>query len=374
MKIQCKIDKFSQLFSIISSFAANKAPRLLMCCVKLEADDKFATMSATDGAVGARGKLPIGDGIIVYEPGEVVLPAALLKRILVESNDDEFSLETDGARAIFKGARSKYYLDLPTDAKKFPTVEPFEEENYFKIPSKELRKLIRRTVFATDLDNTHYDLECVKLIFEPKRALGVATDGRRLPCQTVAIECVGDQEARDDTCITPRSLNLIERVAAVVKAEDALVALKSSQLALIKLGDVEIASTVKIGKFPDWQSIFPHKTDCKRVNFIAGELARAIRQASVVATPDKPGVRFFFNGAGIVNISATGESVGDASVDIPVDYDGEEKRLVLDERFLNDFFKNVDPEEDVAFYFGKDYRTMLETTDGYQYVVMQMAK
>lgn len=373
MKIQCKIDKFSQLFSIISSFATGKDPRLLLSGVKLEVDDKFVVMSATDGAIGARGKLPVGDGVVVSDLGAVVLPAALFKRILAESTEEDFSLETDGARVVYRGGRRRYYLDQPADVKKFPNVEPFAEENYFKIPAKSFRDLIRRTVFATDMDNTHYDLQCVKTIFEPNRALAVATDGRRLPYQAVALECVGDQEAKEETCFSARALNLIDRVASALKPESALVALKSSQLALIKLDSVEIATSVKIGTFPDWRSILPAKSDYKRVDFIAGELARAIRQASVVARDEKPGVAFLFNN-GLVNISATGESVGDSSVDLPVAYDGEEKRLVLDERFLNDFFKNVDPEETVAFYFGNDYRTMLETSDGYQYVVMQMVK
>ena len=352
MKIKCKRDEFARVFTVLSSISAKGNVKIAV--------DSAITLTAADGAIGGRG---IADGVI-ERPGEVVLNAALLKKILAEMNCDEFSLELDG-QALLTGGRCKYRLDT-YDAKKFPVVEPFAEADY-TIPAKPFQDLIRRTVFATDLDNTHYDLGCVMLIIEPGRALGVATDGRRLAYQ--AIKC--DTEATGDALLLPRTLNLIDRVIATTNAENVLFTKKNSQQAAFKIGDFEFTSVVKDGKFPDWRSILPRKSDCKRVDFIAGELARAVRQAGIVASENKPGVTLSFQ-SGSVNVSAAGEAIGESSVDLPIDYDGEEKRLRLDARFLNDFFKNVGATENVAFYFGEDYRTMLETADGYQYIVMQM--
>lgn len=352
MKIKCKRDEFARVFSVISSINAKNN-------VKISVDSAI-TLTAADGAIGGRG---IADGVI-ERPGEVVLNAALLKKILAEMNCEEFTLELD-AQAILKADRCRYRLDT-YDAEKFPVVEPFDEADYM-IPAKPFQDLIRRTTFAIDLDNTHYDLGCVKLIIEPGRALGVATDGRRLAYQ--AIKC--DTEATDDALLLPRTLNLIDRVIATTNAENVLFAKKSLQAAF-KIGDFEFMSVVKEGKFPDWRSILPNKSDCKRVDFIAGKLARAVRQAGIVATENKPGITLSFS-SGSVNVSAAGEAIGESSVDLPITYDGEEKRLRLDPRFLNDFFKNVGATEIIAFYFGEDYRTLLETADGYQYIVMQMA-
>ena len=375
MKIKCRRDKFVPLFSIISAFASGKDARLFLNNVKLSVDDSFVYMSATDGSVGGLGKLPVADGFVVEEPGEVVLPASLLKRILAETIDEEFTLETEGARILFKGNRCKYHLDAPADVEKFPTVEPFEEKTYFKIPAKSMCDLIRRTVFATDLDNTHYDLQCVKVIFESDRTLAVSTDGRRLAYQAIATESVVDDpqtNVETEALFLTRTLNLIERVVSAVDAEYVLVAMKNSKSASIKIDSVEISTAVKEGKFPDWRSIFPDKSGRKRVDFLAGELSRAIRQAEIVATENKPGVRFLFT-KGNVNIAAAGESTGESSVDLMIAYDDEESSLRLDSRFLNEFFRNVSAEENVAFYFGEDYRTMFETSDGYQYIVMQLA-
>ena len=371
MKIRCQREKFLPLFSLVSSFCSTKDVRPALQNVKLIVDESKVTLMATDGEVGGRGEISVSDGFVVEQAGEAILPTKIFKRILAETTDAEFQLEVEGALLVVKGAHFRYQLNTLGETEKFPVVAPFSESTYFKVSSKSLCDLIRRTVFATDTNNSRYELRGVKFIFDEDRVSAVATDGRRLAYQFCACDVVGATESTNgvEAIFPPRTLNLLERAASDV--EFALISIKGAQ-AFIQLGSFVVSTTLMVGRFPDWKSIIPDKSGKRRVDFIAGELARAIRQAEIVATENKPGVWFNFT-KGKVNVAAAGEATGESSVDIPIAYDGDDEKLRLDSRFLNDFFHAVGEEETVAFYFLQDYRTLFETTDAYQYVVMQLA-
>ena len=373
MKIRCRREKFLPLFNLISSFTSSRDVRPVLQNVKIVADEKNVLLTATDGEVGGRGVLPLDDGFVLESAGEAILPSKLLKKILTETTDDEISLEFENGKLLVRGARSKYQLDTSDDWDKFPAVADFNENSYIKIAAKSLCELIRRTVFATDVNNSHYELRGVKFIFSEDRTIAVATDGRRLAFQECASERCGEKSGEGEFSLEaifpPRALNLIERSAS--DAAEALIAVRDTE-AVVRIGDVVVSTTLMVGRFPDWKTIIPDRTAKKRVDFIAGELARAIRQAEIVATENKPGVWFNFT-EGSVDIAAAGEATGESSVVLPIAYSGEDHKLRLDSRFLNEFFRCVSPEETIAFYFFGDYRTLLETTDGYQYVVMQLA-
>ena len=376
MKIRCRREKFAPMFSLISSFVSSHDVRPVLQNVKMVVDDKTVLLMATDGKeVGGRAVLNVEDGFVVEEAGEVVLPTKIMRQILAETNDEEFTLELENGRLLFKSGRVKYQLDMIEGVDKFPQVAPFGEESFVRISSSALTGLIRRTVFATDTNNAHYELRGVKVIFGEDRTQAVATDGRRLAFQETASEFVrgGDAEFSEIQAIfPPRALNLIER--SIGDAESVDIAVKVEE-AYARVGNVVVAVHLMSGRFPDWKTIIPDRTDKKRVDFIAGELARSIRQAEIVATDDKPGVWFRFS-EGNVNIAAAGEATGESSVDLPIAYSPSEEdktEIRIDSKFLNDFFKNIGAEDTLAFYFIPDYRTLFETSDGYLYVVMQLA-
>lgn len=373
MKIRCLRDKFVPMFSLISSFVSSHDVRPVLQNVKMIVDEKTVLLMATDGKeVGGRAVMNVEDGFTVEQTGEVILPAKILRQIFAETNDEEISIELDGGRLLVKGGRFKYQLDMIDGVDKFPTVAPFTEDSYVKIASSALTGLIRRTVFATDTNNTHYELRGVKVIFSADRTQAVATDGRRLAFQETASEYVGGGVEEIQAIFPPRALNLIER--SIEDAESVDIAIKGDE-AYARVGSVVVSVHLMSGRFPDWKTIIPDRTDKKRVDFIAGELARSIRQAEIVATEEKPGVWFRFS-EGNVNIAAAGEATGESSVDLPIAYspsEGDKTEIRIDSKFLNDFFKNIGAEDTLAFYFIPDYRTLFETSDGYLYVVMQLA-
>ena len=382
MKIRCRRDKFVPLFTLISSFTATRDTRPALQNVKMVVNEQHLLLTAVGDGLGANGKLPINDGFIVEEGGEAILPAKLLRKILAETNDEEIELELNGSMLAVRGINFRYQL-ATWPAEDFPVVAPFDATSYHKIATKSLSEMIRRTSFATDVENSHYALGGVLFNFEEDRMSCVATDGRRMAYQMKSAELVreprveGIKEGRENEPVQeqgskaifpPKTLNLLERAAS--DAEEAWIAVKEAQ-AIIRLNNVEISTTLMEGRFPNWRVIMPEKNGKLHVDFIVGDLASAVRQAEIVATEKKPGVWFNFE-SGKVNIAAAGDEVGESSVDIPISYEGEKTSLRLDSRFLNDFLRCIPSSETLAFYFQPDKPALFETNDDYSYVVMPL--
>lgn len=369
MKIRCRRDKLAALFKLISSFTAVRDVRPALQNVKIVADDKSVVLTATDGKLGAQGELSVEDGFTVEKTGEAILPAKLLGKILTEITADEVTIELSGTTLGVYGVNFNYKLATwPTDD--FPSVAKFEAQAYHKVSTKSFCDMIRRTMFAIDDENVHYTLNGVLFNFSADVMTSVATDGRRLAYQKCSAESVGEHISENKTIFPPRTLGLLERAAAGV--DEVYVAVADDNQAIVRLGNVVVSTVLMEGRFPNWRAIMPDKEGRLHVDFIAGQLASAVRQAEIVATDKKPGVWFSFE-PGKVRIEANGEEVGESSVDIPIAYDGAVTKLRLDCRFLNEFLRCVDPEETLSFYFLPDKPALFETTDDYSYVVMPLS-
>ncbi len=209
MKITCQRDSLTSAFALAASIAPTRSPKEILQNVKLTASGGKLTLSATDMEVGIR--LDLDENIDIETEGTALLPVQRTMAILRESNDESLTLETDDSGVRILGSRSKFRLP-GNNPDEFPNVSGFEEDKYHVIPTRLLREMIRRTVFATDSETSRYALGGVLLEMEDERVTAVGTDGRRLARMEGTGESVGGHQTSGMTTIVPtRAIQLIER-------------------------------------------------------------------------------------------------------------------------------------------------------------------
>jgi len=99
-----------------------------------------------------------------------------------------------------------------------------------------------------------------------------------------------------------------------------------------------------------------------------------LRQAAIVSTKDSRGVDFRFREGSLV-VAASAAETGRSHVELPVSYDGTELSLCLDHRFVLDFLRVLDPEKSFTMEAENNEKAVVfSTDDGYQYVVMPLAR
>ena len=156
-----------------------------------------------------------------------------------------------------------------------------------------LKKLIRRTIFATDLESARYALGGVLVELTGESIAMVGTDGRRLARMVAPAEAENEPPAPTGTPVIPvKALKLIERNLV---DDDVLVhlAIQAGTAVLVRTESAVIYSRLVEGRFPRYQDVFPANVEVK-IPLEAGPLRLAVEQASIVTSDESRGVDFQF--------------------------------------------------------------------------------
>jgi len=370
MKITCSREPLTAAFSLAASVAPARSPKEILQNVKATASGGKLTLTATDMEVGIR--LEVEEGVEIETEGTALLPVVRTMAILRESGDELLTLETDESGVQVSGSRSKFRLP-GSNPDEFPPVASFDEEKYHVIPTRLFRSMVRRTVFATDTENSRFALGGVLLEMSEGNVTAVGTDGRRLARMQGEAESVGGHETSGANTIVPtRAIQLMER--AVDEDDDTVdVAARSSDL-LLRTKSAVIYSRLVEGRYPNWRQVIPQREDAVRLELSVGPVFSALRQAAIVTDQDSRGIDFTF-GDGTLKMEASTKDVGQSHVELPIAYDGETITLTMDHRYLADFCKVLDREMPFEMEIESGSSPALMTTeDGYAYVIMPMAR
>jgi DNA polymerase III subunit beta len=369
MKAICERDKLLHAFQMAASVVPARSPKPILQNIKLELTKDTAILMGTDLEVGIRMEVP---GFAVEAAGAVVLPRDRFGKILTESSDEKLAIESDGRKAMVRGQRSEFQLPVE-NPDEFPNVMAFDEKKYHEMPARFFREVVRRTAFATDNESSRYALGGVLVELAAESLTAVATDGRRLSRQEGPAKSVGGHATGDNTTIIPtRAMQLLER--ALADNEDDIHLAARENDVLVKSGRATVYSRLVEGRYPKWRDVFPRREGMVKIDLTAAPFYTAVRQAAIVTSEERRGVDCIFGG-GKVTLSGHGAELGESHVELPIAYDGAELGITLDPRYLSDFLKVLDPEQNFTVELrDAESAALFATEDGYAYVVMPLSR
>ena len=370
MKALCNREGLLTAFNMVSGVVPARSPKPILQNVKLSVDDEEGSvLMGTDLEVGIRHRVL---GVKVDEPGSAILPTTKIGPILRTSGDEDLLLETTDEHLLVRGTRSSYKLPLE-DPGLYPEVPDFAADKYHVILAGALKKLIRRTVFATDLESARYALGGVLVELKPDGISMIGTDGRRLARMVAPATAENEPAAPSGTPVIPvKALKLIERNLV---DDDLLVHLtiQSGAAVLVRTEGAVIYSRLVEGRFPRYQDVFPTSVETK-VPMTVGPLKLAVEQASIVPSDESRGVGFLF-GPGALKLSSQAADVGSAQVDMPLEYQGKAVDIPFDPRYLLDALKTLDDGGEItAELIDARNAAVFKTPDQYTYVVMPLTR
>ncbi len=372
MKALCKRKDLLAAFGMVSGVVPARSPKPILQNVKLVSDPELGTiLMATDLEVGIRHKVL---GVRAYEPGSVILPTGKMQQILATSGDDELDVETSGDQLLIRTRSARWTLPSE-DPSLYPEVPDFAAASYHVVKASDLRKLIRRTIFATDVESTRYALGGVLIELTADSITMVGTDGRRLAKMSAAAEAENGATPPSGSPVIPvKALKLIDRnlddpdltVHIAVQAGSAVLLRTSDQGAVIYSRLVE-------GRFPRYQDVFPADVEVK-IPLDVTLLRRAVDQASIVTSDESRGVDFQFTGD-TLTLSSQAAEIGESKVTMPIHHDGKDVEITFDPRYLSDALKTIDDGTMItAELIDHKNAAVFKTEDGYAYVVMPLTR
>jgi DNA polymerase III subunit beta len=372
MKARCKRKELLAAFGMVSGVVPTRSPKPILQNVKMVADpDVGTTLMATDLEVGIRHKVY---GVTAYEPGSVILPTDKMQSILAKLADAEIDIETEGDHLIVRGLYANFRLPSE-DPGLFPEVPDFTASSYHVVAAADLRKLIRRTIFATDVESTRYALGGVLIELTGDAVTMVGTDGRRLAKMSAPAEAEADAQPPAGSPVIPvKALKLIDRNLDDPELS-VHVAFQAGSSVLIRTSDqgAIIYSRLVEGRFPRYQDVFPADVEVK-IPLDVAQLRQAVDQASIVTSDESRGVDFEFDGD-TLTLSSQAADVGSSKVTMPIHHDGKKVEITFDPRYLSDALKTIDDDATItAELIDHKNAAVFKTEDRYSYVVMPLTR
>jgi DNA polymerase-3 subunit beta len=355
---------------MVSGVVPARSPKPQLQNIKLIArSDEASTLLATDLEVGIRHRVL---GIKVDKPGEVILPTQRFGAILRTSSDEELAIESDGEHLRVRGLRSQFQLPND-DPDAFPDVPDFGATAYHTIAAADLKRLIRRTIFATDVESTRYALGGVLFEIGDDTLTLVGTDGRRLARAVAALGAEGSPKPIEGKPVVPvKALKQIDRSIA---DDDGAVALliQGTSAFLLRAERAVIFSRLVEGRYPRYQDVFPAHSD-EKVDIEAGALLSAVEQASIVTSDESRGVDFRFEND-LLKLSTQVADVGASEIEVPISYSGKPIEICFDPKYLAEALRVLSPDAVVtAELIDSRSAVVFRTTDDYTYVVMPLTR
>lgn len=367
MKITCNRQKFAAAFAIASSAVPARTPKDILKNVFMSITKDGVQLVGTDQEIAIR--YTVSD-ITTSSVGDVLLPTQRLSSILRELTDESVELDIDYQQVHVRSQSGKFRL-VSEDPKEYPPVPEFTDKEYFQIPAAVFRRMIRRTVFATDTESTRYAIGGLLLEFTENTVALVATDSRRLAVATGSCEKHGNPAIPTKTTVVPtKAMQMLER-SIDPKSDYVDVSVHDNHV-MMRSGDCTVYSRLVEGRFPKYQAVIPKRSEVT-VPLPVGPFFAAVRQSQIVTDEENRGVEFMFNNAVLAIKSHA--SAGESKVELPIEYDAQEIRITFDPKYVADFLKVLSPEMNIDLKLtDADTAAVFTVEDSYTYVIMPLAK
>jgi len=201
-------------------------------------------------------------------------------------------------------------------------------------------------IFAVTNNETRLELSGVLLTFTKDNLTLVGTDSYRLAEKKIKIK--SNYENPNNKVIIPaRTLQELIRVLSGFKDDDRLegageikICLSDNQVLFI-FGSTELVSRLINGSYPDYQQIIPlnYKT---RVLINKNELMRAIKASAIFSKAGVNDVALDFKAeTGKITISSASSQVGESSVELNSEIEGDNNEIIINYRYFLDGLNNI---------------------------------
>lgn len=368
MKIDCNRSLLASALAVVGSVIPSKTPPPILQNVLLEVKKGKAVLIGTDSEISIRHDV---SDVTCTGSDSVLLPVKKVRDVLAELRSERVTLDCESKILRVSCDRGKFNIPTSNTAD-FPVIKEFKEQSYYTMPGDVVRRMIRRTIFATDPSSSRFALGGVLFDVSGKKLTTVATDGGRMSICCNPCEAAGDESGFTHGAVIPnKALSLVERT--IPDTADVVHFSFTSSEAMFKTEFATITTRLVEGRFPRYQDVIP-RSHAVSLDLMAGALHSLIRQSMILTNKESRGVDFEFS-KGTLKLLSQGADVGNSEVELPISFDLEPVVIRLDPLYFSEFLKTVPAEFQIGLKLTDDeHPIVLTTDDGSTYAIMSMQR
>jgi len=334
-----------------------------------EAAEDRLTLTATDLDLSLRTSC----GTKVKKEGSCTIPARKLYDYVKLLPDGDISIKLlENHWISIRCGRSNTKMVGMARAN-FPTLPVFPTAGAVKIPSKVLRAMIGKTIFAIANEESRYTLNGALMVLKPESITMVATDGHRL----AHVERPGEKfegiSGEMKTLVPKKAMNELRILLDATDADHIEFAKDDSTL-FFRIGQRLLTSRQLTGQFPNYEAVLP-KDNNKSITVKTDEFSAAIQRVAQFADERSGAIRMKLE-KNELKISSSSTETGESEDSLETTYDGDLVTMGFNSAYLLDFLKASGAEEVRLEFKDSQSAGQLRPEEGedykYRYIVMPM--
>ncbi len=338
MKLTLMQSDLRKALQVVASVVPSKSTLPILETVLIDVvKDGRLTLTATDLDISVRTQHEAR----AEEAGKAAVSARRLYDVVRELPDQEVNLSGTEAQLELSCARGTYrFVGAPVED--FPELPDISSDKPVGLDPAVLEKMIRRTLYAVSTDETRPELTGVFVEIRSAEMRMVATNGHRLA--RAGVEGAFKQE--HTMLLPPKALNQLIKLMSEHKEEVQVTGSKS--YALFRVGTTELYSRLLEGPFPEYERVIPDSSPLQ-ATLQRGDLIASLRRILVLSDSQTRQVKMEFAPKRL-RILAEYQGAGEASEELPIDYDGEELTIGYNGGYLLDMLKTF-KDDQVVMHF-----------------------
>ncbi|PJZ27153.1 DNA polymerase III subunit beta [Leptospira hartskeerlii] len=342
MKIKVNTSEFLKAIHAVEGVISAREIRSVLSNLKLEAETSSVSISATDLEISIKTSL----NAQVEKSGDISLPAKQLSSIFKTIHFEEALLSTEDSDAdssityITDATKKNDYKNKLNgmDAEEIKTIPKVDASNISDFPTAMFAEMIRKTSYAIAHEDQRYIFNGLFMVPKGDKLVFAVTDGRRLckierPLSTTL-------KFKDSVIIPSKAIREISKMIAT--AETGKIGIIDNQI-YVNANQIELLCKLIEGNFPNYEQVIPKSSKFSAVIPKEG-FQIYLRQALIAAEEPTRQIRLTFTKNNI-NFYAQTQGVNEVSINMPIDYSGDEVTVAFKGEYLSDVFKSIDDNE-----------------------------
>lgn len=333
----------NQLNNVLRAISS-KTTIPILTGLKIEVTNQGVILTGSNADITIQSTLDSNDsnyGLVIDEPGAIVLPARFFNEVIKKLPDKQATIEVrNGYQARITSGTAEFTIN-GQDVTNYPHLPEVESDNTVELAADILREVIEQTRIAVSKQESRPILTGIHVTLSNGVLTAVATDSHRLAQRKV--ELPETQGLAFDIVVPGTSLTELSKM--ITDVQDSIKIQITENQALFIFGNTHFYSRLLEGNYPETSRLIPEASDT-RLEITASDLLASIERASLLSHESRNNViKMAVDPENkIATVSGTSADVGNVEEEVNADQIvGNPLEISFNPDYMRDALKSFGP-------------------------------
>ena len=364
MKFICNRDVLLNSINIVSKAVNTTSTLDILKGIKIEAKENVKlTGSDLDLSIES-----VFDAD-VREQGSLIIDARIFGEIIRKLPIGDVELVTTDNNEIKINCSNTKFNILYLSSEGYPEIKKVEDGEKIKIYSRDLREIIKNTIFAVSNNESRPVLTGSKFEITKSNMKVVSIDGSRLALRN---QIIPETNFDNLSCVVPG--RVLNELIKILKDDETIVEINIKNNSVMFTFDTfTIISRLLEGEFFDYTKAIPSTCEIKAVVDVK-KLTDMVERASIIINYDDPKIPVIINISGSkINVECISKR-GNFNESLEIDKQGKDLKIGIDSKLLLDALKSIEFEKAVFEFNTEISPCVIKPIEGESFIYMVLPR